>query len=323
MTTGRSGSPQPPPPDFVIVGAPKCGTTAIYRTLQRHPELFLPSIKEPHYFAFELANRRAVETIAEYDHLFLNASASQLRGEGSVMYLNSPDAIPALLKRRPDVKVIVSIRDPVEMFISWHNQCLKSLDEEITDPELAWRMQDARAVGQQLPKLCHTPAMLQYRAICRVGTQLARLAEQVPKEQRLILVYDDIERNPREAYKQVIDFLGIVDDHRAEFLRENQYSRPRSILRARVARAVQNYPLLKKIRLGVKPFLNRHGIYLVERFFQSNLVAVGKPELPEEFRRELRAEFSSEVGIIEKLTGRDLSRWRTGDAAIARNACGH
>ena len=314
------GSMKKSPPDFAIVGAPKCGTTAIYKTLQQHPQLFLPSIKEPQYFATEFKDRRAVETAIAYGRLFEKAKTSQLRGEGSVMYLSSTEAIPALVRQRPDIRVIACIRDPVEMFVSFHNQCLKSLDEEIMDPEIAWRMQEARATGQQLPKLCHSPRMLEYRSVCCVGAQLARMAEHVPENQRLILVYDDIEQKPREVYKRIIDFLGISDDQRVEFLRENLYARPRSLLLARIARATQNYPLLKRLRLEIKPLLNRHGLYFVERLFQSNLVEVRKPQLSEQFRQELRLEFSADVAIVENLMGRDLSHWRTGKAAVAKHA---
>lgn len=306
----RSVQMRRPPPDFVIAGAPKCGTTAIYKTLQQHPQIFLPSIKEPHYFAFELMRRRAVETDADYDNLFRRASVEQLCGDGSVMYLSSTEAIPALIRRRPDVKIIVSVRDPVEMFISWHNQCLKSLDEDVEDPEVAWRMQTERAAGQQLPKLCYHPGALKYRSVCSVGAQVQRMADLVPAAQRLILVYDDIEQNPRASYKRILDFLGVQDDQRGEFLRENSYARPRSVLRARAARAVQTHPILKKFRLGLKPFLNQHGVYFVERFFQNNLVPFQKPGLSEEFRRELRLEFSADITILENLLGRDLSGWR-------------
>ncbi len=117
--------------------------------------------------------------------------------------------------------------------------------------------------------------------------------------------------NQGKSIKRIIDFLGIADDPKGEFLWENSYSRPRSLLRARLARAVQAHPLLKKVRLRLKPFLNAHNVYFVERFFQSNLVAAQKPLLSEEFRQELRMEFSAEVTIVENLLGRDLSEWRT------------
>src|SRR5580658_2349428 len=113
-----------PAPDFVIAGGPRCGTTAVYRALRPHPDVFLPSIKEPHYFGFEYNRRRGVETLNLYNSLFSEALDSQLRGDASAMYLSSSAAIPAILQHRPDVKVIALIRNPIDMFVSWHNQCL-------------------------------------------------------------------------------------------------------------------------------------------------------------------------------------------------------
>src|ERR1700722_2835206 len=106
-----------PPPDFVIVGAPKCASTAVYRSLREHPSVFLPSLKEPQYFAFDHKRGRAVERIDLYDDLYNEASDSQLRGDASILYLSSAEAIPAILQRRPDAKFIAIIRDPVELFI--------------------------------------------------------------------------------------------------------------------------------------------------------------------------------------------------------------
>src|SRR5580658_7439936 len=108
------------PPDFVLVGAPKCGTTAIHTTLQQHPQLFLSGIKEPHYFAYDFPRRREVETIEDYDHLFACAQPAQLRGEASAHYLSSKEATAAILQRRADAKFIALVRNPVNMFVSWH-----------------------------------------------------------------------------------------------------------------------------------------------------------------------------------------------------------
>ena len=299
-----------PPPDFVIVGAPKCGTTAIYRTLQLHPSLFLPSIKEPHYFASEYGKERGVETSIGYDRLFAGAQATRLCGEGSIMYLSSPGAIPAILRRRRDVKIIATVRNPIELFVSWHNQCMITLDEDEADPEHAWRIQELRAAGQMIPKSCHEPRSLQCRNICAIGAQIERLFELVPESQRLVLILDDLEQQPRTEYKRIAEFLGVEDDGKTEFLRENGFARPRSRMIARLARAVQIYQPLKTVRLRLKPALNKHGIYWVERIFRSNLIPVGKPALPEPFWRELMAEFLPDIILLEKLLDRDLSEWR-------------
>lgn len=291
------------------MGAPKCGTTAIYRTLQLHSDLFLPSIKEPHYFASEYAAERAVETPQSYDRLFADAKPSQLRGEASIFYLSSPVAISNILSRRPDVKIIAAIRHPIDLFVSWHNQCMVSLDEDEGDPEQAWRIQELRAAGQMIPRSCHEPRSLQYRKMCAIGSQVERLFELVPAPQRLVLVLEDLVRNPRTEYKRIEDFLGIEDDGKTEFLRENGFSRPRSRTIARLARAVQICRPLKPLRLWLKPALNKRGIDWVERLFKGNLIPVLRPALSESFRRELLTEFSPEIILLEKLLNRDFSEW--------------
>ena len=299
-----------PAPDFVIVGAPKCGSTAIYNTLRRNPDIFLPHIKEPHYFAFDYAHSRAVESPDDYDCLFAEAGESQLRGEASVLYLSSADAIPAILRRRPDVRLIAAIRNPIDLFVSWHNQCLITLDEDEPDPERAWRIQGLRAAGERLPKLCHQPLALRYRHTCTIGAQIERLFNLVPESQRLVVVLDDLEQNPRAEYKRIVEFLGVEDDGMTDFLRENSFARPRRRMIARLARAAQAHPQFKKIRVWLKPRLNKRGIFWVEQLFRSNLVPVSKPALSEAFRQEIMADFLPDSMLLEKLLDRDLSAWR-------------
>jgi hypothetical protein len=145
------------------------------------------------------------------DRLFAKARDSQLRGEASVIYLSSEAAIPSILKRRSDVKVIAVVRDSMDLLVSWHNQCLTHLDEDVADPEQVWR------------------------------ARIERLCGLVPDHQRLILVFDDLEREPAEVYKRIMRFFGVRDDGRREFLCESEFARPKSILMARLARAGQKY----------------------------------------------------------------------------------
>src|SRR5690349_21884975 len=81
-------------PNFFIVGAPKCGTTALYEYLRPHPNVFLPRVKEPHFFATDLGTYPAVKTRAAYDRLFADSLAEHTRvGEASVYYLRSSAAL--------------------------------------------------------------------------------------------------------------------------------------------------------------------------------------------------------------------------------------
>jgi len=304
-----------PPPDFVIVGAPKCGTTSIHVTLQKHPQLFLPSLKEPHYFAYDLPKRREVETLRDYDNLFEPAEAQQLRGETSSLYLSSHPAIGAILERRPDAKFIAMVRNPVDMFISWHNECVKALDEDQADPERAWALQEERAAGRAIPRYCKEPAFLQYRRICGLGSQIEAFYRTVPEHHRLTIVFDELRQTPRLTYERIIRFLRVEDDGTSEFVRENVYARPKSALVARFVRFAFLNAAFRRVRLSCKPFLNRHGIRPMGWLIQHNLEPVAKPALRAEFRRELETAFAPDVIRLEALLGMPLrERWSGGDS---------
>jgi hypothetical protein len=307
-----------PPPDFVIVGAPKCASTAVYRSLREHPSVFLPSLKEPQYFAFDHKRGRAVERIDLYDDLYNEASDSQLRGDASILYLSSAEAIPAILQRRPDAKFIAIIRDPVELFISWHNECLKSLDEDEQDLERAWRLQEERATGR-LPRLCKEPAYLQYRRICAVGWQIERLFQLVPGSQRIVVVMEDLNRTPLVVHKQITDFLGIEDTGKSEFVRENIFAAHRSRIAARVTRLVHVSPFFKSLRVRLKPALNKRGIYPLTWIVNSSLRKVAKPTLSEAFERELRDEFRADVQLLQTLLNRDFPDWLGNEVSVGRD----
>ena len=81
-------------PNFFIVGAPKCGTTALYEYLRAHPNVFMPELKEPHFFAKDLGGYPRIKTLEAYRELFEARAAQHLAvGEASVYYLRSAVAI--------------------------------------------------------------------------------------------------------------------------------------------------------------------------------------------------------------------------------------
>src|ERR1700688_1693225 len=83
-------------PDFFIVGHHKSGTTALYEMLRAHPQIFMPDLKEPVFFASELPRQahryRAPESIEECLDLFEPAAPGQVTGEASASYLWSRSA---------------------------------------------------------------------------------------------------------------------------------------------------------------------------------------------------------------------------------------
>ena len=297
-----------PPPDFVIAGAPKCGTTALYYYLKQHPAIFMPSCKEPHFFGDDLPPfHRKYETLEAYQAIFDAASPGQLCGEASVLYMHSDVALARLQAHNPDVKSIAVLRNPVDLFVSWHNQCYKRLDEHYADPKQAWNAQKARKAGQDISGTCRHPELLVYGDVCALGTRLEHFIREVPAERRLILFYDDLVDNTVGTYSFILDFLGLEQVDDIAFEKKNVSVKPRSM---RLEKLLQYPPLgLDVLRSKFKPVLNHYGIYPSRFLRQLNYRPV-KYTLDPDFRAQLVTTLTPEIEKIELLTGRNLSHWR-------------
>ena len=296
-------------PNFFIVGAPKCGTTALYEYLRVHPNIFLPKVKEPHFFAKDLGTYPYIKTLEEYTALFA-ASGSQHTsiGEASVYYLRSSVAIPNIREFNPDARIIAMFRNPVEMVHSLHAQLLYVSEETASDFETAWRLQEQRSRGIGLPKGSRGAFLLQYADVGRFGTQTRRLLATFPASQVKLILYDDFTASPQKIYEEVIDFLGVPHDNRSEFPRINDSKR---------ARVTWLKDFLRKppplLRQGYRTVKGAMGVKLIDDIKREivgrNTVKEARQPLSPEFRAELADSFRDEVALLSRLLNRDLSHW--------------
>ena len=106
-------------PNFFIVGAAKSGTTSLAEYLKQHPEIFMSEFKEPHYFLPEGAMAsNYYGTWDNYMSLFKDVRNEKAIGEASTGYLYYPESARMIINRIPDAKIIISLRNPVEMAFS-------------------------------------------------------------------------------------------------------------------------------------------------------------------------------------------------------------
>ncbi len=296
-------------PNFFIAGAPKCGTTALYEYLRSHPQIFMPELKEPHFFSDDLITHKYVRTLDEYNRLFAPATPQQLRvGEASASYLLSSAALPAIRKFNPEARIIAMFRNPVDMVYSFHSQLLYWSEETEKDFETAWRLQERRRNGLDVPSTCRERFWLQYRDIGQFGTQAQRLYSVFPAEQVKVILFDDFAAAPERIYNEVIDFLGIEPDQRNEFPRVNENKRARlswlrDFYRKPPPLLLQTYRRLKETTPG------RYLVSLKEWIIDVNTVRERRSPLSPEFRAELVDTFRGEVALLSRVLGRDLSHW--------------
>jgi hypothetical protein len=297
-------------PDFFIVGAPKCGTTALYEYLRPHPRIFMPEVKEPHFFATDLGPYREVQSQEAYTELFTGASERHLRvGEASVYYLRSAAALPNIRAFNPDAKIIAMFRNPVDMVYSLHSQLLYWSLECEDDFETAWRLQERRARGLDLPDRIPSPLLVQYADIGRFGTQAERVLSLFPKEQVKLILYDDFAASPGKVYDDVLEFLVVPHDNRASFPRINENKRARMVWLRDFYRKPP--PLLHRAFRGLKQIAGSDGIVAVKKkIVELNTVKERREPLSPALRSELAEAFRDEVALLSRILDRDLSHWK-------------
>ncbi len=298
-------------PDFFIIGAPKCGTTALHSYLRDHPRIFMPERKEIHFFCEDLnfPRRSSVRDRDEYLGLFAAATDDMLIGEGSASYLYSDVAVAKILTANPNAKLIAILRNPVEMAYSFHSQLLTNLNEDVTDFRAAWSLQANRRNGMDIPQLCSEPRFLQYRSVCCFPDQIDRLIRQVQDRGNvLICIFEDLAKEPRAVYERILEFLDLPSDGRTSFEKVNANTVYRSALLNRLVRRPPPaldaaYALMKRgaNSLGLRP----RG--LVERI---NARRTPRARLADDVRVQLEAEFAPDIVRLETILGRSLDVWR-------------
>ncbi len=292
-------------PNFFIIGAPKCGTTALYKYLREHPNIFMSSIKEPYYFAFDLP-RGDIYKLEDYLSLFSGACSMQHKavGEATPQYMVSKCAVPEILNFNPEAKFIAMLRNPIDIVYSLYYDRLSWLTENESFEE-AWRAELKRKRGKQVSFLFSEKRLPMYSEFGMLGQQMERLYSEVQKERVKVIIFDDFLKNTSGVYESVLSFLGVSSDGRTAFpkINENRVLKWRLLRQTLRLASFVWWPL--KIRLGL---INKgFGIYTkVEKMNSKN---VKRPQISEDLRNELGDYFYEDVVKLSKLVNRDLTHW--------------
>lgn len=298
-------------PDFLIVGAPRCGTTALWHYLKQHPQVFMPEVKEVHFFGADLDFRLDDFRLdAEgYRALFSGARPGQCRGEASVWYLYSELAAKEIAGRRPDTRIIVMVRNPVDVMYSLHSQFVYEGNEDIRDFKEALEAEEARRRGERIPPSAYFAQGLLYRRVVGFTDQLQRFLDVFGRERVHVVIYDDFKNDTAAAFRAVTGFLGVGGD----FLPALDIVNPNKQIRSRYLQ-----------RLMLKPpaparWLNRllrvprsWRKFLYDRIQGLNTRFARREGLQPELRARLLEEVREEVGRLGELLERDLGPWISG-----------
>ena len=203
---GRATASLRPLPDFLILGAQKAGTTALYAYLRWHPQITGPSFKEVSFFDRHYARGE------RWYRAHLPVRRTGLVGEASPSYLFHPLAPERVARMLPRARLIALLRNPVDRAFS-HYQHEVALGREQLSFEDALAHEDGRMEGE-VERMLGDPAYFShawwnytYAARGRYAEQLERWFEAFPREQLLVLLTDELAADTAAAYQRVLDFL--------------------------------------------------------------------------------------------------------------------
>lgn len=299
-------------PDFFLVGAPRCGTTALSRYLGAHPQVCFSVPKEPHYFTY--VDPPSPETLRhDYLELFFGHYDPALHravGEGSVSTLYFPEAVERILRFAPQARFIAMVRNPLEMVPSYHARLVFVLEEDEPDLRRAWDLQAERARGRHLPRRCRDPRLLLYANVGRLGEHVGALRQRVGSSQLHVIVYDDLVADVLGVYKGVLAFLGLDYDGRTEFKRKTRSGSYRWLW----LHHLLYRPPAPVVRLAIRRHRRRGGQGFPLRKLRTRLRKwnrIDRPLAPldPDMRDVLREAFAGDVARLGTLLGRDLSHW--------------
>jgi hypothetical protein len=313
-------------PDFLVIGAPKAGTTALHAALARHPGLYMSAIKEPKFFLTDgppparggpgdaLTYREHVWRRADYEALFDPAPAGTLRGESTPLYLYDRAAMRRIRQAIPDARLIVIVRDPVERAHSNWTHLWSAGLEPVGD--------FVRACGEEERRIAAGWASFwHYIGLGRYGEQLEHLFTLFPAEQVLVLRYRLLVDEPEQTLDRICEFLGVEQGVIAEIPRQNVTAHPEPTLAHRAVSLAQRAGSATGRLIPGLTAATLTGP--LERFLQRN--SRERQPLSWEQRQELIPRFETDIKLLGQVTGEDFTDWllprdRSGGMVGARPA---
>lgn len=309
-------------PDFFIVGQPKTGTTALHATLRRHPQIFMPELKEPNYFAQELIHdpppADLPTTLDHYLSLFASAQPGQLIGEASIFYLWSRTAARHIARLRPDARIIVILREPVSFLCSLHLQLVNTSVETEHDLRTALALEEARLERRHLPPNGHWPQLLRYAEHMSYMDQLQRYRDAFPYDQRLVLIYDDFRDDNQATLQKILHFLHVDETAALSTTNPNPSTRVRAKPLEDLLHAVSEGrgPGFGFLKAAVTTVSTQPTRRTAKHLVRQHIIR-GRPRQPERaLVTELRRRYKPEVEALAEYLGRDLmTLWGYNDNA--------
>lgn len=212
-------------PNFLLIGAMKAGTTALYKYLQSHPDIFMSPEKEPHFFSLQWE-----DGIHSYERLFEGVDGEKAVGEGSTSYTGWPtfDHVPERIASViPSVKLVYVVRNPIERMRShWLHRA---------------------STGRILPidrELFENPIYLERSSY---STQIERYLEHFQRDQLKVIISERLRQSRHDTIKEVYRFLGVDEGWVSASFAELHHETAQKRVRYKLVDRLRGTPLHRRL----------------------------------------------------------------------------
>jgi len=301
------------PPNFLIVGAAKCGTTSLYYYLKQHPDVFMSLVKEPKFFSDRAANpgkgpgdaliaQSAVGSFDDYLKLFKKGPGKKAVGEASVDTLfHFERTIPAIQRYLGDPRIVIILRDSVKRAYSAYNYMVREGREKLSFKEALIAEEQRRRDGYLY--------IWQYGEGGLYASRVRAFQEHFSRVQ--VLLYDDLKLNANALIQSVYAFLGVNPDFIPDMRHTHNVS---GIPRGSILNDLFIKPrrLHKAARTIGGAILGADRWVRLRERLRSTILQKPRPMDPE-IEQHLRRFYRDDILKLQGYIGRDLSSWIQGE----------
>ena len=302
-------------PNLFIVGQPKSGTTALHQFLGQHPEIYMSSIKEPHFFCadFHLESDRAYgkqrffdfRSESAYMQLFARAKNVKIAGESSTNYLYSQVAAEKIHNFNPDAKIIIVLREPAKFLYSLHSHYVKFTEENEPDFLTALALETERKQEKATSPRVTSPSYLYYSQRVNYYQQIKRYCDRFDSDQIKVVIFEEFKSDNERIFREILEFLGVDSSFTPEYAAINVNKE----VKFKAVNNLVNSPLVKSVSKNLlsQEFNDFVRDNIVEKFLWHQ---AAKTQMPEEIELKLMQQYLPEAIETSELLNLDLvTKW--------------
>lgn len=272
-------------PNFLIIGAPKAGTTSLYDYLREHPRVFMPELKETRFLAYQDQggdrNRWPIQSLEEYEALFAPVTDEIAVGEATPHYLIYPHVAARIHALLPEAKLIAALRNPVDRSYSVYQMNMRN-----------------QGTNSGVP---YAEALLSDHNLRETyAEKLERYFTLFAKEKIRIVLLDDLEGKPEKVMRGLFEFLGVDPAFRPDL---SKISNPGGEPKVKLLHDLLANPGLRAFGRKFLP------VTAIERLKDVRSGNLKKQPMSTADRKAALEVFRDDILATQAIIGRDLSHW--------------